>query len=347
MPGDGADRLGRWRGRDGRAGGIGHVCLGLHGKLPRENARDVRAVTELVRERVAVAREVLMLEAQIEVVPTLEMGMLPVDARIDDCPNDVLAHRGERGPCRIRLHGARRFDHERIDLEVGPHVVYGALPGFTGLDAFALGIALYQLAYLFPGELAEQILGRKPVLERVGLLEPIASSDRADLFEDPSLRVLSSGDIRLAGIFEIHVDDHLLLGGLVLVDLLQQWKGDHGALELERSEWFALLRALLPSIGRAFVSRRRGAVPLSSGAIRWFRPAAPRGGAFLLLRHVCLPESLQMSEPHCSPAAMISLRAVLRSIPPEVLRREPPLYRAECPFRRISRLNDAAGNRGT
>src|SRR5205823_4438574 len=70
----------------------------------------VRAVPERVSESAAGApREIvvgpLQTAAQLQVLVPLEMRVVPVNARVDDRPDDVLAEGREGGPGRVGLYG--------------------------------------------------------------------------------------------------------------------------------------------------------------------------------------------------------------------------------------------------
>ena len=110
---------------------LGHVVdvavvvqLGPHGgqrrrlgavQLARDDARDVRAVAEVVGERRAAAGVVAVPQraGELEVLVQVEMRVAPGDPGVDDGPDDLRAARDERGACRVGLDRRRRPVRER------------------------------------------------------------------------------------------------------------------------------------------------------------------------------------------------------------------------------------------
>ena len=64
-----------------------------------------------------------LIERQILVFP--EMGVIDVDARIHDCPDDIVTERGKRIASRVRFYRADGFRNQSLNGKVGPDPEYG------------------------------------------------------------------------------------------------------------------------------------------------------------------------------------------------------------------------------
>src|SRR5262245_20190778 len=177
-----------------------------------------------------------------EVLVLGEMRVRLVDTRIEHGPDDVAAFGGERRARRVRLHRRDGPVDQRLDLEVGPDPVDGALQG-----AAARRIRRLAFFVVDPDEATndgafehrEDVLLREPGLRDVDALldarAPEPLNRRGDFLRDP----LASRPPPFP-VFEIDVDDDGMKRARLPLPLLPQnlekRNGNDGLVEYFRRE---------------------------------------------------------------------------------------------------------------